>query len=165
MTGGFLKKKVLKYFAVVKIDKNLRWRHHIWPLTSYMTLIFNVYKALALAMPMSKELLCNFYNNWPIIAYIHTHTEKHPIDTFIFEANYLLITCEATYTVNQVETTRVLSNRVGNVFGSGSHDTTLRNGGGYGCSPLKFMFTPRTPFTIHIFSTYSPKFRFKKITH
>ena len=97
-----------------------------------MTLIFNVYKALALAMPMSKELLCNFYNNWPIIAYIHTHTEKHPIDTFIFEANYLLITCEATYTVNQVETTRVLSNRVGNVFGSGSHETTLRTEGGGG---------------------------------
>ena len=91
-------------------------------------------------------------------------TEIHPIDTFIFDAtilmNYLLITCEAI-----VETTRVLGNRVGNVFGSGSHDTTLRNGGGYGCSPLKFMFTPRTPFTIHIFSTYSPKFRFKKITH
>ena len=103
-------------------------------MTSYMTLIFNVYKALALVMPMSKELLCNILLLTTIdpflLIYTHTHTEKHPIDTFIFEANYLLITCEATYTVNQVETTRVLSNRVGNVFGSGSHETTLRKGGG-----------------------------------
>ena len=62
-------------------------------------------------------------------------TEIHPIDTFIFDAtilmNYLLITCEAI-----VETTRVLGNRVGNVFGSGSHDTTLRNGGGGGMVAL-----------------------------
>ena len=37
-------KEDFKNILQVKIDINRRWRHHVWPMTSDMTLIFNVYR-------------------------------------------------------------------------------------------------------------------------
>ena len=45
---------VKKIFYTFQIETNLRWRHHVWPLTSDVTLIFILNKVLALVMPMSK---------------------------------------------------------------------------------------------------------------